>query len=90
MAERSLQCGRGGVVRLVDICRPGDVGIGADQEGVGWSVIGFGGVDGDAMLPVSGDLAEVWAVGEVEGDGQDRRRLPVGPPPAGGMGARPH
>jgi hypothetical protein len=36
--------------------------------GVGWSVIGFGGVDVDAMLPVSGGLAEVWAVGEVEED----------------------
>ena len=32
-------------------------------------MIGFGGVDVDAMLPVSGGLAEVWAVGEVEEDG---------------------
>jgi hypothetical protein len=41
------------------------VGVRADQEGVGWSMIGVGGVDVDAMLPVSGGLAEVWAIGEV-------------------------
>jgi hypothetical protein len=45
------------------------VGVRADQEGVGWSVIGFGGVDVGAMLPVSGGLAEVCAVGGVEEDG---------------------
>jgi hypothetical protein len=44
---------------FVDGCGPGDVGVRADQEGVGWSVIGFGGVDVDAMLPVSGGLAEI-------------------------------
>ena len=33
------------------------------------SVIGLGGVDVDAILPVPGDLAEVRAVGEVEEDG---------------------
>jgi hypothetical protein len=32
-------------------------------------VIGFGGVDVDAMLPVAGGLADVSAVGEVEEDG---------------------
>jgi hypothetical protein len=57
---------------FVDGCGPGDVGVRADQEGVGRSVIGFGGVDVDAMLPVSGGLAEVWAVGEVEEDGAVR------------------
>jgi len=45
------------------------VGVRADQEGVGRSAIGFGGVDVDAMLPSSGGLAEVRAVGEVEEDG---------------------
>ena len=29
---------------------PGDVGVRASQEGVGWSVIGFGGADVDALL----------------------------------------
>ena len=47
---------------------PGDVRS-ADQEGVGWPVIGFGGADVDAMLPVSGGLVEARAVGEVEEDG---------------------
>ncbi len=45
------------------------MGVRADQEGVSWSAIGFGGVDLDAMLPVLGGLAEVRAVGEVEEDG---------------------
>jgi hypothetical protein len=45
------------------------VGVRADQEGIGRSAIGFGGVDVDAMPPGSGDLAEVRAVGEVEEDG---------------------
>jgi hypothetical protein len=35
------------------------VGVRPDQESVGWSVIGLGGVDVDAMPPVSGGLAEV-------------------------------
>jgi hypothetical protein len=45
------------------------VGVRADQDRVGWPVIGFGGVDVDAIPPVSRGLAEVWAVGEVEKDG---------------------
>jgi len=49
------------------------VGVRADQEGVSWSAIGFGGVDLDAMLPVLGGLAEVRAVGEGEEDGAVRR-----------------
>ena len=67
--ERFSQRERGGVGGFVDGCGPGDVGVRADQQGVGWSVIGFGGVDVDAMLPVPGGLAEVCAVGEVEEDG---------------------
>jgi hypothetical protein len=51
-------------------CGPGHVGVRADQKGVGWSVIGLGGVDADAMLPVAGGLAKVLAVGEVEEDGR--------------------
>src|SRR5436309_6055449 len=62
-------CGVGG---LVDGCGPGDVGVRADQEGVGWSVIGFDAVYVDAMLPVLCDLSEVGAVGEVEEDGPCR------------------
>ena len=67
--ERFSQGERGGVGGFVDGYGPGNVGVRADQEGVSWSVIGFGGVDVDAMLPVSGGLAEVCAVGEVEEDG---------------------
>ena len=67
--ERFSQRENGGVGGFVDACSPGDVDVRADQEGVGLSVIGFGGVDVDALLPVSGGLAEVWAVGEVEEDG---------------------
>jgi hypothetical protein len=48
--------------------RPRRCGRPGGSVGVGWSVIGFGGVDVDAMLPVSRGLAEVWAVGEVEED----------------------
>ena len=61
------------------------MGVRADQEGVGRSVIGVGGMDVDAMLPVLGDLAELSAVGEVEEDRpcavdelRDARRTPVG------------
>ena len=69
LGERFSQRGRGGAGGFADGRGPGDVGVRADQEGVGWPVIGFGGVDVDAMLPVPGGLAEVWAVGEVEEDG---------------------
>jgi hypothetical protein len=70
--ERFSQRERGDVGGFVDGCGPGDVGVRADQEGVRWSVIGFGSVDLDAMLPVSGGLAEVCAVGEVKEDGLKR------------------
>ena len=83
--ERFPQRDCGGVVGFVDGGGPGDVGIRADQEGVGWSLIGRGGLDVDAMLPALGDLAEVWAVCEVEEDGpcgvhelRDARCAPVG------------
>jgi hypothetical protein len=69
VGERFSQRGHGGVGGFVDGCGPCDVGVRADQEGVGWSVIGGGGVDVDATLPVLGGLAEVRAVGEVEEDG---------------------
>jgi hypothetical protein len=45
------------------------VGVRADQQGVGWPVIGLGGADVDARLPVPGGLADIGAVGEVEEDG---------------------
>jgi hypothetical protein len=45
------------------------VGVRADQQGIGWPVIGVGGVDVDAGLPVPGGLAEIPAAGEVEEDG---------------------
>lgn len=75
--ERLSQRELGGVGRFVDGCGPGDVGFGASQEGVGWSVIGFGGVDVDAMLSISGGFAEVRAVGQVEEDDSRRGWLRV-------------
>ena len=45
------------------------MGVRADQQGIGWPVIGAGRVDVDARLPVPGGLAEILAVGEVEEDG---------------------
>jgi hypothetical protein len=42
------------------------LGVRADQEGVGWPVIGFGGADVGAMLPVSAGLAKARAVGGAE------------------------
>jgi hypothetical protein len=59
--KRFSQRERSSVGGFVDGCGPRDVGVRADREGVGWSVIGFGGVDVDALLPVPGGLAEVWA-----------------------------
>jgi hypothetical protein len=47
------------------------VGVRPDQQGVGWSIIGLGGVDLDARPPVAGSVTEIRAVGEVE---QDRPR----------------
>lgn len=39
-SRRALLAGeRGGVGGFIDGCRPGDVGVWADQDGVGWSVI---------------------------------------------------
>jgi hypothetical protein len=64
--ERFSQHDSGGIGGFVYGCRPGDVGAWADQDGVGWLVIGFGCVDIDALVPVSGGGAEFWAVGEVE------------------------
>ncbi len=49
--ERFSQRERGGVGGFVDGGGPRDVGVRADQERVGWSAIGFGSVDVDAMLP---------------------------------------
>jgi hypothetical protein len=45
------------------------VGFRADQDRVGWSVLGRGGVDVDAVLPIPGGLAEARAASEV---GEDR------------------
>jgi hypothetical protein len=44
------------------------VGVRPDQQGVGGSIIGLGGVDLDARLPVAGSVTEIRAVGEVEQD----------------------
>lgn len=57
--ERCSQREPGSVGGLVEGCRPGDGGVRVDQEGVRWPVIGRGGEDLDAVLPVSGGLAEV-------------------------------
>jgi hypothetical protein len=54
--ERYAQPERGGVGGIVDGCGPGDVGVGADQDGIRRSVIGFGGVDVDARLPPEASL----------------------------------
>jgi hypothetical protein len=75
--ERLTQPELGGVGRFVDGCGQGDVGVRANQEGLGWSVIGFRGVDVDAMLSVSGGPAEVRAVGRAEGDDSRRGWLRV-------------
>jgi len=66
--ERFSQCERGGVGGFVDGCGPGDVGVRSDQERVGWSVIGCRAEHVDAIPSVSGGLAEVCSVGEVEED----------------------
>jgi hypothetical protein len=48
-ASRSPGSGVGG---FVNGCRPGDVGVRADQESVGWPVIGFGDRRGRGGLAV--------------------------------------
>lgn len=50
----------GGVGGFADGRGPGDVGVRSDQQGIGWSMIRFSGVDLDAMLPFPGGLAEIW------------------------------
>ena len=67
--ERFSQRWGGGARGFAGGRGPGDMGVRADEQGVGWRVIRLSGADVDAMPPVPGRLAQVRAVGEVEEDG---------------------